>query len=785
MSSRSELRGAAALLAVLAASGALIAPAWGQADDAPTAADDGYEQVVVTARRVREDAQTTPLAVSVLSAATIADTGSFNVNRLKELLPSVQFYSSNPRNSAITIRGLGAPFGLTNDGVEPGVGLYVDGVFNARPAAATLDFLDVDQIEVLRGPQGTLYGKNTTAGAINVTTRRPSFTPEGELEISFGNYGYTQARGAISGPLSMQAAARLAFAATHRDGFLTETGTGDDINDLNNLGLRGQVLIQANEDLDLVLAADYTRQRAEGYAQVYAGVAPTLRAANRRYAQIAADLNYQPPSLNPFDRLTDADTPHRADQDAGGVSLTAEWDVAGGTLTSISAWRFWDWDPSNDRDFLGLPVTTISANPSEQRQWTQELRYAGEISEDLKIVLGAFGFQQTIDATGRQEQGAAAARFLLSPTPAALTPGLLDGYGQTSDISSEHTSAALFGQLEWAITERLRLIPGVRYNYDEKSVDYESEVYGGLATNDPALIALQRSVLSPQSYDAEADDSNISGQITAAYQAHARVNLYATYATSFKSVGLNVAGLPTDAAGQPIVAAATIAPEEVTHAEFGVKTTPWRGAVLNIAAYNTEIDDYQAQVVNASIGVLRGYLANAEKVRVRGAELDFNARLSQRASAYATIAYADAEYVSFADAPAPLELTGGPQVVDISGARLPGVSEWAASVGGEYAFPGGLLGREGEYFLAGDASYRSDFSSSPTPSPYLVVDGYGLVNGRLGFRSDEGWDLFVWGRNLTDEDYFEFLSAAPGGSGLYVGYVGDPRTVGVTLRGAF
>ena len=162
------------------------------------------EGVVVTARRVEEVAQEVPIPVSVVSGDLVADAGAFNVNRLKELIPTVQFYSTNPRNSAINIRGLGAPFGLTNDGIEPGVGLYIDGVFYARPAAATLDFLDVERIEVLRGPQGTLFGKNTTAGAINVTTRKPSFTPETDFELNYGNLGFVQAKASITGPLGAE-----------------------------------------------------------------------------------------------------------------------------------------------------------------------------------------------------------------------------------------------------------------------------------------------------------------------------------------------------------------------------------------------------------------------------------------------------------------------------------------------------------------------------------------------------------------------------------------------------
>lgn len=770
-------------LALFSTALALFAGAAGGA--AAQSAEAQSDEVIVTARRIQENLQDVPIPVSVVSGAFVADSGSFNVNRLKEVVPTVQFYSSNPRNSSVNIRGLGAPFGLTNDGIEPGVGFYVDGVFNARPAVATLDFLDVAQLEVLRGPQGTLYGKNTTAGAINITTRRPSFTPESEIEVSFGDYGFQQARGSITGPITDTLAGRLSFSSTQRDGFFYNVATQDDLNDLNNLGLRGQLLFKPSSTFDLLLAGDYTRQRPEGYAQVYAGVAPTLRAANRQYAAIAADLGYTPPSTNPFDRLTDADTEHRSYQDVGGVSLTAQWDVGIGELTSITAWRFWDWDPSNDRDFLGLPITTLSQNPSEQRQWTQELRYAGDLSPELSFVVGVFAFKQTVHTTGSQEQGSAAARFLLAPSAAAATPGLLDGYGRTTDIRSEHVSGAVFGQLEWSITERFRILPGIRFNYDQKEVDYQSAIYGGLVTADPALIALQRSILAAQNYQAEADDTNVSGQITAVYDINDDINIYATYATSFKSVGLNVDGLPTDGAGNPILSTATVAPEEVRHIEVGIKSEPFAGVTANLTFYQTEIGDYQAQVVNASVGVLRGYLANAEEVRVRGAELDFSARVSENFTLQGALAYTDGEYVSFTDAPAPLEGAGGPQFVDISGERLPGISEWSAFIGGEYIQPGNFLGREGEAFIALDASYRSDFSSSPTPSRYLVVDGYALLNGRIGFRGDNGWDVFLWGRNLTDQDYFEFLSAAPGGSGLYVGYVGDPRTYGVTLRGSF
>jgi iron complex outermembrane receptor protein len=742
------------------------------------------QSVVVTARRTEEVAQEVPIPMSVLNGGLIEDAGDFNVNRLKEMIPTVQFYSTNPRNSAINIRGMGAPFGLTNDGIEPGVGLYIDGVFYARPASATLDFLDVDRIEVLRGPQGTLFGKNTTAGAINVTTRKPGFTRQTDVELNYGNLGFMQAKASVTGPLFSKVAGRLSFSGTQRDGTVSNVRTQGAVNNLDNLGIRGQVLFAPSDKIAITTALDYTRQRPDGYTQVVAGIAPTLRNPNRQYPQIAADLGYTPPSFNAFDRLTDVDSPLRSYQDLGGASVNVDWSVGRGRLTSTTAWRYWNWNPSSDRDFIGLAVTTVSAAPSRQRQWTQEVRYAGDLSRQLNLVVGAFVYQQSIDSNPvfTQEQGAAAARFLLAPTPAASTPGLLDGYGQTQSVQFGNVSAAVFGELSWALTDRLRILPGLRFNYDQKDVHFDQQVYGGLQTTNPVLIALQRSVLAPQAYAADVDDTNLSGQMSVAYRLTDHVNAYGTFATGFKSVGLNLNGVPTDALDRPVLSAAVVKPEDVHHFEIGLKTEPFRGVTANVTAYDTDIKNFQANVVNADVGVLRGYLANAEKVRVRGVELDATVRASTRWLFYSAGAYTDGRYLSFPDAPPPLEETGGPQVKDISGSVLPGISKWAISAGGEYAHPASLFGHAGHLFTGLDASYRSSFSSSASASRYLVVDGYSLVNLRAGFRWSDGWTLFVWSRNLLDTDYFELLSAAPGNSGLYVGQPGDRRTVGVTLR---
>ena len=742
------------------------------------------EAVVVTARRVEEAAQDVPIPLSVVDGKLAENAGAFNVNRLKELIPTVQFYSTNPRNSAINIRGLGAPFGLTNDGLEPGVGLYIDGVFYARPASATLDFLDVERIEVLRGPQGTLFGKNTTAGAINVTTRKPAFARSTDVEFNFGDRDFVQLKASVTGPLAKKVAGRLSFSGTQRDGTVRNVTTGAAVNNLDNLGARGQVLFAPSDTLAVTAEFDHTRQRPEGYTQVVAGVAPTLRPANRQYPQIAADLGYAAPSLNAFDRVTDVDSPLRSYQDLGGAAINLDWKLGRGRLTSTSGWRYWNWSPSSDRDFIGLPVTTISAAPSHQRQWTQEVRYTRDIHSRANFVAGAFAYHQSIDSdpSFKQEQGSAAARFLLAPTTNALTPGLLDGYGFNQYVTYGNTSAAAFGQLELSLGDRLRLLPGLRFNYDQKDVDFDQQVYGGLDTTDPALIALKLSVLAPQAYQADVDDTNLSGQLTAAYRISNTVNAYATYATGFKSVGLNLNGVPTDAVGRPVISAAAVKPEDVHNFEAGLKTEFHKGITANVTVFDTEIKDFQAQVTNASVGVLRGYLANAEKVRVRGAELDASARLRDAATVYTAIAYTDGVYVSFPDAPPPLEETGGPQSKDISGSVLPGISKWALSIGGEAGRPATIFGRSGRLFAGADASYRSSFSSSATFSRYLIVDGYALLNARVGFQTAKGWAVTLWSRNLLDKNYFELLTAAPGNTGLFVGQPGDGRTFGLTVR---
>ena len=817
-------------------------------------------EVTVTARRRGEAAQDVPLPITVLDADALERSGNFNVIKLQQLTPSLQVYSSNPRNSAANIRGLGAPFGLTNDGIEQGVGQYVDDVYYSRAASSTLDFIDVERIEVLRGPQGTLYGKNTTAGAINITSRAPTFETEGSAEVSAGSYGFYQAKGMLSGPLIDDVlAARVAFSTLNRHGTIDNIATGTKINELDSFGVRTQFLWKAGEDLDVTFTGDWNNQSPEGYAQVSARYGQTQRAANRQYWGLAAIQDTDPVTAGvqpyvapgsvpggpgnalsgtfaPFSRVTDVDAPLNAGSELGGLAARAVWDVAGGEFTSVTAWRYWNWLPENDRDFTGLPVTVKSNNPSTQDQYTQEFRFAWT-GERIDYVVGLFGYKQTVHTDGIQEQGPAASRWLLNPSGAqavlSAAPEVINHLTALNDIDFENVSAALFGQLTWRITDSFRLEPGIRINYDDKKGSYDSTIINGqgetlpinpadpfytsttpfllstgVTTTRGAVRTAQRGVLPPQTYEAQFDDWNVSGGLTAAFDFASSVLGYASYQRGFKTGGITLNGAPTQANGEPIISGTTVDPEEVNHYELGLKTQfANRTVTANLAIFRTDVDDFQA-TVNNNLGTstIRGYLANAEQVRVQGVEVDFSWSPSENWRFYVNGAFTDATWESFPDAPCPPELSGGattsppaaaagppgtagsvsPANCDISGQWLPGVSRLSGAWGVEYRHLGSILGQPGTLFVAYDGSARSKFSSNPSRSAYTDIAGYGLANFRLGFQSDSTWDVHGWVRNAFSKDYFEILQGSTGGNtGLIAGGLGDPMTYGLTVRVSF
>lgn len=771
--------------------------------------DDLLEEIVVTARRRSEVAQEVPIPITVIGGQAAENAGAFNVNRLKELVPSVQLYASNARNTTLNIRGLGSTFGLTNDGIDPGVGFYVDGVYHARPAATSTDFIDIEQIEVVRGPQGTLFGKNTTAGAFNITTRKPSFIPSSKAELSFGNYNFLQAKATITGAIAKDFAAKLSLSGTQRDGTIWNPNEERAYSGQNNVGIKGQVLYAASDKLEVILSGDVSIQHPAGYPLVVAGITPTERNAFRQYDKIVSDLGYQLPKVDPFSREIYTNTPWRHNQSIGGVSLNVDRKIGNGTLTSTTAWRFWNWDPTNDRDFSEFSSLTKSQGNTRHDQYSQEIRYAGNISKKLSGVVGVFLLGQDLKGLGQTEEvGSDQWRFVQTSATGEqalynTNRDLLTGYGIRTNSSIKSLSAAVFAQADWEFINHFHILPGLRFTYDKKDVDYDRQTYGGrqILDSDPnaaTLRKLKNAVYSNQAFNQSIDNNNLSGNLTLAYKPFKKFSAFATFSTGYKPVGVNVGGLPTvtiNGVSEPDLSVAVIKPEYVQHYELGIKSRPITGAILNVSAFNSDIKDYQTNVQSQELGAGRGYLSNAEKVRVRGLEIDGSYQVQKFLTLNAALAYLDGKYVKFTNAPLPLEETGHTETVngvpntqiafkDISGGRLPGISKWNISGGAELSTSGQLLEKAGRFFIAGDASYRSDYSSNPTPSKVLVVDAYSLLNGRLGFRSEK-FSIFVWGRNITNTNYFEQLQAAAGNSGLYAGVLGDPRTYGATLRLGF
>jgi iron complex outermembrane receptor protein len=786
--------------------------------------------IVVTARRRAENVQDVPVAISVVDAAVLDAQGTYNISSLTKLQPTLQFYSQNPRNTFINIRGIGAPFGLTNDGFEQGVGIYIDDVYYNRIASATLDFVDVDSIVTLRGPQGTLYGKNTTAGAINITTRAPSFDFEGKAEVSLGNLNFKQGKASISGPITDTLAARVSVTSTDRRGTIYNTRTGQYIQSQDSIGLRTSLLYKPSDSFALTLSGDWNLQDPICCAFQYGGYGPTQRAANRQYPALVAAQQAQfpgvlPANADPYDRTTDVDARLRARNEHGGLSARAVWDIdANNSVTSITAWRYWDWKPANDRDYTIYPVYTKVENPTRQNQYTQEFRFNHK-GEGYDFVVGLFGFHQKIRTSGNQSTGLAASKWLLNPTNAlSNNPAVLNNVVAINDIRLDNTSVAAYAKLNWELTDRFTVSPGIRLNYDKKDGLYNSVVTGTASNGTRQVVsadptspsytdpwtAAQRGVQASQNYAPKVSKWNLSYDLNLRYEVTNDINAYATYARSFKTAGLNLNGVPADSNGAAIPLYFQIKPEKVDHFEIGLKTQFWdRRATFNITGFYTKIKDFQASVSNGQGTTVRGYLANADRVSSKGVEADFSIRPSDRFSAYVSGAYTDAKFDSFCDAPPPPELAGGtalpgvagdkcafvgtpsapgtpggfsPPVYDASGAPLPGVSKWAFSWGAEVNQPSSLFGEDGQFYLGYDASYRSRWSSNPSPSIYTWVDGYSLHNFRAGFRTDK-FDIFGWVRNAFDQDYIDLYLAGTGGNtGLIAAQVGDPRTYGGTIK---
>ena len=767
----------------------------GNEKECPAVGEGNVEVVCVTARRRTERAQDVPISLTAVSGYTLEANGISNVLKLNQLVPSLQVFSFNPRNTSITIRGLGANIAILNDGIEPGVGVYVDGVLYARPAEAIFDLPDIASVEVLRGPQGTLYGKNSVAGALNINTLKPGSTFEAYGRISIGDFGYKQFSGTVSGPLDANGklSARLSALYTDRDGFFKDVFNGKRLENYRDYSVRGQLLYQSTDDFSLRLIADYAYYNSLRPVRAISGVVTTLangQALPRNFYQRSAAAGYTPLPIDPYARLTDANTPIYSKMAQGGVSAEANWNVGGFALTSISSYRYWKWRPSNDDDLTSLSVMARAQQQNDDRQVTQELRIASPPAGRIEFSGGLYYFWDQNDGFGQLQYGPDAPIWILGSS-GPVQKAALDGFTISATSVPRINSYAGYGQAIWHILPDLDLTGGARYTYEYKTGGYVqnaagSSITGFTAAQQATIQATRAAFGTDMSYSVRTSNNLLGGLATLTYRAADGVMTYATYSHGEKSAGLNLANL---VAAVPKI----VAPESVDNYEIGFKSSLAAERVtFNADMFWTDDTNYQTTLLDTTRFVI--YLANIPAVRSRGFEADINARPFEGLSTYLSAAYTDAIYVSYPNAPAPFEaytVTAGKLntniTVDLGNRSLPAVSKWAFSLGGEYARNLGASGLGDMVgYLGIDESYRSSYFTNASLSIYSRVPSYDLTNVRVGLRTDDGrWDVQFWARNLFDRKYKISQVPIVFNSGALSALLGDPRTVGVTFGARF
>jgi iron complex outermembrane receptor protein len=749
------------------------------------------EEVVVTARHRTEKAQNVPIALTAIGSAKLAANGTTSLNQLAQLVPSLQVTEFNPRNTSFNIRGVGNNVSIANDGLESGVGVYVDNVFYSRPAQATFAFPDLDNIQVLRGPQGTLFGKNTTAGAIDVHTTLPRAVPDATLETSFGNYGFWQVKGTASDALTDKINARVSFLLDARDGTTTSAVSGQHYNTLDDKAVRVQLSSNPVDDLNLRFIADYAHQLSNCCVYEPVGVFTTLvdgKPVPFDFLQREALLGYHVPNYDPFSRKAAIDSYTFYEMETGGASLQADYELGGFNLTSNSAWRFWNWYPHNGAiDAIGIPVITNSNQSDYQRQASQELRLTSPTGGAVDYTGGLYFFYQDLPGALRTSYGRDAGEFLAgNKLPASLSNLIFNGlnvYGKTDPVTNSY---AAYNQATWHAVNNLDLTGGLRYTYEDKSGSYDQYQFGGpdLSALSPGLQKLLQRVRNtlgaPLYYNDHTHNGEISYLLTATYHLDADALVYATYSRGNKSAGINVTNLPTGV--NPIVK-----PERVDDYELGVKSS-WfdNRLVANADVFWIEDTDYQGiAIAPLGAGVYTAYIANVPKVRSRGFELDTHATPFDWLSLNWSAAYTEAIYESYTNGQCPPEVSGSAsEICNLTGRAVPGTSRWVTSLGGDaHQGVGSFYGRDVQAYVGADFTLRSSFNVNASDSIYAQVPGYGLLNARLGLRTADGkYDAYLWSHNATNTRYYQVIGAAQPFSGLIDGIPGDPLTWGVTLR---
>ena len=738
---------------------ASVASFTAQAQQAPAAArpdDDKVQEVTVTATRRAEPLQKVPVAVSVVGGEDLERANRNTLGAIASQVPSVNFRTNaSNKDTTLFVRGVGTI--STSPGVEPTVSTVVDGVVLARPGQATLDLLDVDRIEVLRGPQGTLFGRNASAGVVSIISKAPSAVLERYIDVSYFGGNERRLRGGISGELSPGGArGSLTALVGQYDGNVKNVFDGDKVNGYDKKGLRGKLEFNPSAALKVTLGADYL-QSAD---TVPTGVVTRTSlvafpsGAVTNFPAFAAALS--PVVAGEENRQINSNFKTHVDDTNAGGSVTVDWRLGGGrTLTSITAYRTWDNKQFQDGDRLAAPTSAFAQSHDtgtlKFKQATQELRVASPGGETVDYVAGLFILQSQNDEVYRRD-----VRRLLSPVPPAVITQDDNG---VADYGTKTKSYALFGEGTLRFTPALRGVLGLRYTDDELEFRHQR-----VSTQAAAFPGVQPAVANTGS----THTNGSTGRIGPQYDFASNVSGYATYSKGYKGPAFNVF---FNMLNRDTLA---IAPETSDSYELGLKSTLLDSRLrLNIAAFSTKYKNYQANFFDLVSGAVVTRLINAGDVSTKGVEIDFVAKPTAGLTVSGAIANIKAQIDHF-NCPA-----GAAASCQVNGKPLPYSPDWKASLQGSYHLNlANGLGLE----LGTDYTWQSEVQYDIGQFADTIQPAYGLWNATVSLSSPgTGWRVSLLAKNLTNQSYASFL----GRGGAFVNRAvprDDQRYFGVNVR---
>ncbi|SEJ66194.1 iron complex outermembrane recepter protein [Sphingobium sp. AP50] len=688
--------------------------------DAASAGDTG--EIVVTATRRAEKLRDIPASIAAFGGEKLQSSGVFDVTQLDRVAAGVQVATAYGGYQRVTVRGIGS--NQVMPGGNPSVAVHRDGVYLQANSDFGLGFFDVERIEVLRGPQGTLYGRNATGGAVNVITGSPTDTFQAGGNITFGNYSLVETEGFASGPIAGdELTGRIAFKTRKDDGFVKNVRNGEAYNGSDFAGVRAKLRYQSTSDFLLELGADFNRDNAVAlpyFTRARTNVPlPSETAGFALPSPPNVDLNY--------------DNNKRAE--IWGTSARMEIGLGSVELRSLTGYRQYTLDTRLDTD--GQPLDLSNSRTQEKlKQFSQELTLSSVGNGDFKWVAGLFYFH--LDNEGY--------RTLAFPQR---------GTAQINNIPSLKTDAyAVFGEASYKVMPDLTLTVGGRFSYEKKSI-LQTQSFAGAALVE----------------DLSDSWKDFSPKASLIYEINPEVNAYATVSRGFKGGAYNGYALQGRA----------VEPERVTNYEFGLKNRFFGGRLTaNLSAFYMDYTNLQVSIyqTNPLTGASTAALANAATARIKGVEFDFDATPSEFFGIYGNASYLDAKFKSWPNA---IDPARGGATFDVSGNQLPYAPKFSFNLGTTFTLP---VGNWGSATLLTEYSYRSRTYFSAFEDNFLSQAAYGLLNMRLSFTDDDKkWQFAVWGKNITNKlainEALENYSAISGQRSTLFPIA--PRTYGVTV----